>query len=144
MPVMSARRMPEPYPWARSVGGDQAIAHGLELLLGLLVVFVAPDVQPVVIARPRAHDLPGGNQAQDQVGEVQALPRLDERQRARREAVDTHARGVVDLRLLVIARQARCIGAVAETQHPQRYLDLASLGRDRRRRVAGTVTLDQR
>ncbi len=123
---------------------DQAIAHRLELLLGLLVVFVAPDVQPVVLARPRAHDLPRGDQPQDQVGEVQALSGLDERQRARREAVDAHARGVVDLRLLVIAGQTRRVGVVAKAQHPQRHLDLASLRGDRRRGVARAMALDQR
>src|SRR5580692_6931601 len=139
-----AARAPWPAPGLGSVWWDQPVAYRLELLLGLLVVFVASDVQPVVVAWPRAHDLSGGDQAQDQVGEVQALAWLDERQRARREAVDAHAGGVVDLRLLVIAGQPCLIAVVAKAQHSQRYLDLAGLGGDRRRRIARAVALYQR
>ena len=51
-----------------------------------LVVLVAADVEPVVGRGAPPHDLAGGDQAQDEVGEVEALAGLDllERPRARR------------------------------------------------------------
>jgi len=61
----------------RSVGWDEPVADRLELLLRLLVVVVASDIQPVVVARPSPYRLARSDQAQDQVREVQALARLD-------------------------------------------------------------------
>ncbi len=99
--------------------GDQPVADRGELLLRLLVVVVAPDVQPVVLAEPRPHDVAGGDQAQHQVGEVQALARLDVGERPRREAVHAHAGDIVDRGLLVVAGQPGRIVGVAEAEHAE-------------------------
>ncbi len=76
---------------ARRLGRDEPVAHPLELLDRLLVVVVATDVEPVVLGLPRAHDLAGRDQPQDELGEVETLARLDVREDPGREAVHAHA-----------------------------------------------------
>jgi glycosyltransferase involved in cell wall biosynthesis len=127
-----------------SASRDQAVAHGLELFLSLLVVVVTPDVQPVVLAGPGPDDLAGGYQPQHELGEVEALAGLDVREGAGREAVDAHAGGEVDGGLLVIAGEARGIAVVREAQHTKGHLDMAHLGGDGCGGVARTVALQQR
>ncbi len=62
---------------SRLLRRDQAILEALEVLLGLLVVLGAADVQPEVVGAVSAHPDPCPHQAKDQVGEVEPGARLD-------------------------------------------------------------------
>src|SRR6185503_1910186 len=64
---------------------DQPVAHAVELRLCLLVVVVPADVEPVVLAHPRADLLALCQEPQDQIGEVEPLAGFDVPDRVRRE-----------------------------------------------------------
>ena len=104
---------------------------------------MASDVAPVVARRPRADGESALDKPKDEIGKVQPHSRLDVLDDLRREAVDTHARLVVDSRLLDVISEAGGITFVPEPEHTERDLDLPALCGDRRDGIIAAVIFEQ-
>ena len=131
----------------RLVGSLLVHQEGLDLLEledRLLVVLVAPDVEPVAVVDVGAHLHVRLEQALHEVGQVEALVGLDVLERRGLDDVDAHADDVRELGLLLEAGDhAGLAGVAVEVDHAVLGAHHAAVGGDREDVAALAVDVHQ-